>query len=193
MSNWISGLRSALWIAGAFTVLLCACARNRPDTSPTPFLEEPSGSTFERIDRDGDGRLSFDGFHRGLSEHYYFRQGLDLDGDGVVLQVELATALFELWDANDDGDVSRQEWTEGIAVWFPDRSADLDFDDWDLDHDGVLSVIELGEGAVGSSTFSAYDIDDDKTIETRELSQYLFEQWDANGDGVIDATEWRLP
>jgi Ca2+-binding EF-hand superfamily protein len=173
--------------------VLSACARSRPETSPTPFLEEPSGSTFERVDRDRDGRIKSETFHRGLSEHYYFRQGLDLDGDGVVLQVELATALFELWDEDDDRSLSKAEWADGMVVWFPDRTAALDFDDWDVNDDGALSVIELGEGAVQSSTFSAYDIDGNGTIETREVSEYLFEQWDENGDSVIDSREWPLP
>lgn len=170
-----------------------ACARNKPDTSPIPFLEEPSASTFERIDQNGDGRLGFEAFHRGLSEHYYFRQGLDLDGDEIVLQVELATALFELWDRDDDRRVSRAEWADGMAAWFPDRLELQSFESWDLDGDGSLDVIEIGDSGVRHKAFGAYDVDDDGTISTREVSQYLFERWDKDGDGAVDANEWPLP
>lgn len=173
--------------------LVGGCARTKPDTSPIPFLDEPTGSTFSQIDKNRDGELGFETFHRGLSEHYYFRQGLDLDGDEVVLQPELATAFFELWDDDDDRKVSRAEWEAGMAVWFPDRLADASFPGWDGNADESLDVIELGEGAVRAGTFDAYDLDGDGTSSTREVSRYLFDQWDTNEDEVVDANEWPLP
>jgi hypothetical protein len=178
---------------GVQVTVLCSCSRSKPDTSPIPFLEETSGSTFARVDRNGDGKLGFEAFHSGLSEHYYFRQGLDLDGDSIVLQVELATALFELWDTDDDRRVSQDEWAGGMAIWFPDRVDSARFEDWDTDQDDSLDVIELGEGGASSGAFDAYDTDQDGTTSAREVSRYLFDRWDVNGDGVIEATEWLLP
>jgi len=155
-------------------------------------LDEPQGSIFEQIDGNGDGKLGFEAFHRGLGFHYYFRQGLDLDGDDIMQYAELTTAFFELWDVNGDGVLSPDEWTAGMAVWFPDHASARGFLDWDLDHDGMLSVIELGDGALRSQIFDDYDLNHDGTIETREASGYLFSHWDRNHDGIIERSEWPL-
>lgn len=173
--------------------VVTACRHGGPDETPTPFLETQSGSTFERMDRNGDGRLGLEAFHRGMSEHYYFRQGLDLDGDGVMQHVELTTAFFELWDVDDDRSLSSDEWRSGLRVWFPEEAAPSStIREWDLDADGRLSVVELGEGALRSRMYDAYDGNHDGVVETHEVSAYLHARWDADGDGTVEAVEWPL-
>jgi Ca2+-binding EF-hand superfamily protein len=175
------------------TILLSmSCNRAASNSSATPFLVEPTGSIFEQMDVNGDGKLGFEAFHEGLSFHYYFRQGLDLDGDGIMQPTELTTAFFEMWDVDDDGTLSPNEWRAGLAVWFPDRIPLLRFETWDLDRDGTLSVIELGEGALRSRIYDAYDANRNAIIETREASVYLFAQWDTNHDGFVELEEWPL-
>ena len=170
-----------------------ACNRGASDQSAPPFSLEATGSTFEQIDRNGDGKLGLEAFHKGLSVHYYFRQGLDLDGDEVVLHVELTTAFFELWDSDDDGSLTTDEWVRGLRIWLPDRSATARFEEWDLDDDQALSIVELGEGTLRSKIYDAYDANEDGVIETREISEYLHARWDANDDGFVELSEWPLP
>lgn len=177
----------------ALLVLAPACRRGASDTSAIPFAREPTGSTFEAIDQSGDGEIGFAAFHRGLSEHYYFRQGLDLDGDGSMEDAELTTAFFELWDTDDDGRLTIAEANAGIGVWFPTAIEGLEIRDWDVDEDGALDVFEMGEGTLRSRLYDPYDINGDSAIETSEASTYLFTSWDLNRDGLIDRTEWRLP
>ncbi|MGD8606939.1 MAG: hypothetical protein PVH21_06575 [Myxococcales bacterium] len=187
--------RVAWHFACVFMLLLAtpvACQGGVSSHSQTPFLVESKGSIFEQIDGNGDGKLGFEAFHRGLSFHYYFRQGLDLDGDDIMQYPEITTASFELWDVNDDGALSPAEWMTGMSVWFPNRASEQSFADWDLDGDGMLSVIELGDGALRSQIFDAYDLNHDGIIETREASGYLFSHWDRNHDGVIEVSEWPL-
>jgi hypothetical protein len=97
-----------------------------------------------------------------------------------------------MWDVDDDGTLSPNEWRAGLAVWFPDRIPLLRFETWDLDRDGTLSVIELGEGALRSRIYDAYDANRNAIIETREASVYLFAQWDTNHDGFVELEEWPL-
>lgn len=173
--------------------LAAACSRGASAPSPTPFALEPAGTTFQQIDADGDQKLALEALHRGLGVHYYYRLGLDLDGDRIVDHVELTTAFFELWDTDDDGAIAPEEWKRGIDVWFPDRSAITNFDDWDLDHDRVLGIIELGEGTLRPEIYDTYDANQDGIIQTREVSRYLHAQWDTNDDGFVDLAEWPLP
>ena len=146
---------------------------------------------FEQIDGNGDGRVDLASFRRGLTIHYYFRQGFDLDGDGIIDPVELTTALFELWDGDDDGVLSREELVAGLRVWFPDRGV-VKLDEWDADGNGMLSVGEFGQGALSSNLYDAYDANGDGEIETEEVSKYLFSRWDTNDDGYVDREEWPL-
>lgn len=174
-------------------VLASACSGQASDRSATPFLSEPTGSTFERIDSDGDGELGLEEFHEGLAFHYYYRRGLDLDGDRVIEDVELTTALFEMWDRDKDRSLSPEELRSGLSMWFPDRSETVRFAQWDLDGNGALSIVEFGEGTVSSTLYDAYDLNQDGVIETPEASGYLHDQWDENGDGLVESGEWPLP
>jgi len=128
-----------------------------------------------------------------MTVHYYFRQGLDLDGDDIIRHVELTTALFELWDADDDGSLSPGELSIGMNAFLPDDDAGARFLAWDRDANGALSMIELGEGTLSLSSFELYDGNADGVIETIELSRYLFRRWDANGNDRIERSEWPLP
>ena len=174
-------------------VLASACSHHASDQSATPFLTRPTGSTFERMDSDGDGRLGLEELHEGLAFHYYYRRGLDLDGDRVIQAVELTTALFEMWDRDKDRSLSPEELRGGLSIWFPDRSETARFEQWDLDGDGVLSIVEFGEGTVSSALYDGYDLNQDGVIETPETSGYLHDQWDENDDGFVDLDEWPLP
>lgn len=175
-------------------VLVVACHRPAPSSgSPTPFLHEESPVVFDEIDHNGDGRLGFQAFHRGLTVHYYYRQGLDLDGDGLVHPIELATALYELWDANEGGSLDPEEWRRGVSTWFPDRAAVTRLEDWDTNADGTVGMVEFGEGTFRWPLFEPYDASGDGTIEIEEVSRYLHRHWDLNRDGYVDRSEWPLP
>ena len=181
-------------IAIVVAVLACSpgCRRGTSQPSPPPFALGPTGTTFEQIDIDGDGVLGFDAFHEGLETHYYFRQGLDLDGDRIIQPTELVAAFFELWDSNDDGMLGPDEWAKSLRVWFPDRAPSARFEVWDENGDGGLTFVELGQGFLDAQLHVAYDVSGEGIISTREVSEYLYGQWDVNSDGFVDVGEWPL-
>ena len=54
--------------------------------------------------------------------------------------------LFNEWDRNNDGELSRAEFYEGIArlgLEVDEAEANTLFDSWDLDSSGTLSIAEL--------------------------------------------------
>ncbi|MDQ1900236.1 hypothetical protein RAH32_07250 [Paracoccus sp. WLY502] len=118
---------------------------------------------------------------------------------------------YDAWDADTDGTLSVEEFSEG----FLER---VDFAGWDEDGDGVLSETEFGGGI-----YSRYDADSTDAIEEAEYGAFErdfgdggfwhfhhpdvtaeadaeaepaedvigFEAWDIDGDGIILSNEFQ--
>lgn len=88
--------------------------------------------------------------------------------DAVVYEDELAIGLYEDWDANDDGVLSRDEFASGVDGHdaFSDWSGY--FDDWDADADGLLGEQEFTAGFMDANVFSGWDTDDSGYLDASE-------------------------
>jgi hypothetical protein len=100
---------------------------------------DPQRNRFERLDADGNGRIDRDEFAK-VGD---FRFGkLDANGDGAITLAELEdrdrserlTRRFEHMDADDNGEVTRSEFT---------AAGDRMFQHLDENGDGFLSMGEL--------------------------------------------------
>lgn len=80
---------------------------------------------------------------------------------------------FEVWDTNDDGFLTEDEFGMG-------------FDTWDSDGDGRITEDELG-----AAGFDTWDLDDDGYIDDDEYYE-MHSTWDENNDGVLDEDEFPL-
>ncbi|AZQ69774.1 hypothetical protein EF888_17810 [Silicimonas algicola] len=102
-----------------------------------------------------------------------------LAGIGAILAAFAATPVmaqedFGGWDADGDGAVNQEEFTEGWGNTFGDESP---YEAWDEDGDGMLTEDEFHTGI-----YSSYDADDSGVIEEPEFG-------DA-GDDIGDGGFW---
>jgi hypothetical protein len=75
---------------------------------------------------------------------------LDTDDDDEVSSEEAAYGLFDLYDEDEDGVVTRAEFRVGVARSPSTADFGGSFDDWDANNDGALTRPEFVDGAVGS-------------------------------------------
>ena len=117
----------------ALSIILCAAGvLAQPTDGRGPGLHR----NFERIDVDGDGRLSWGEYGDRLREMFFFA---DLDSDGVVQRNEARRGMarrFDLLDADGDGRLLLEEFVDGHAAWFEQA---------DRDADGGLSRAEVDQ------------------------------------------------
>lgn len=78
---------------------------------------------------------------------------LDTDDDDEVSSEEAAYGLFDAYDGDNDGVVTRDEFRVGVARGPATADFGGSFDDWDDDNDGALTQPEFVDGAVGSDGF----------------------------------------
>lgn len=111
----------------------------------------------------------------------------------VLMAVVAAPAcadLFEDWDVNGDGLVSRQEFQVGMGMLGV-------FKRWDSDHDGMLSDEEYRARPPealedqDADFWDAWNLDGDDLLDEGEVGGGYFGRYDLDDSGGLDATEWR--
>lgn len=177
--------------------------QERPETA----RDRDAEATFQRLDGDGDGKLSPD--ELSMIARARFDQ-LDRDDDGVLSFEEFREmeslrdpeATFRRLDTDDDGRIAGHELPEWLRARF--ESVDTN-DDGFVDEDEMkLLALRVREARNARSGLSVLmrrlmelDIDGDGRLHRDELPEameYLraqFERFDLNGDGYIDGAELR--
>jgi Ca2+-binding EF-hand superfamily protein len=98
--------------------------------------------------------------------------------------------LYERWDEDLDGRLSRVEFTTGAnRLGF--------FERWDRDRDGRLSHAEFDDGVGGwrgeiarRTVFDTWDDDDDRFLSRSEAVSGAFGSFDLNDNGYISEDEF---
>lgn len=152
---------------------------------------------FDRVDRNDDGRVSYDEFlsqPAADSRQARFDE-LDRNNDGVVSRGEWGreAGVFHLADRNGDGVVTVREYLNAPAG----ETSELRFEQLDLDSDGVIVRREWPAGE--SVAFERADRNDDGAVTRWEFAnagaaqapaELSFEDMDHNNDGVVSRYEW---
>jgi hypothetical protein len=180
----------------------------QPWGGPPPGGPGRRGPSFEELDTNGDGFLTFEEasvLPRMNEEHFDF---LDLNGDGVLDETEFpprrgvggrrGPRLLET-DINGDGVIT---WDEASVL--PGMTVEH-FNFLDRDGDGVISQDELplgpppGQMGPRRPPFEELDTNGDGVLSYEEASvlprmtEEHFAQLDANGDGVLSLDELPVP
>lgn len=122
----------------------------------------------------------------------------DTDGDGVISKQEAGendqlAANFNSIDTNRSGGIDPNEYAASIS-----NVAPLDFDEVDVNGDGVISEREAAAMPVSlNEAFGTVDADGDKNVSpveyksatTNLLSGASFDDFDTDSDGVISVDE----
>jgi Ca2+-binding EF-hand superfamily protein len=118
-------------LALALVSLLLAGSAMAQPAAPT---SEDVNRAFQETDRNGDGKIDREEFHRRTVEVFYF---LDVNRDGHLVVGEIAVIPAELFrgaDRDGDGKLSLQEYLNARFK---------DFEAMDADRDGVVTKEEL--------------------------------------------------
>jgi len=154
--------------------------------------------SFEKADTNHDNKLSKEEWFAMYGTYEGF-DAADLDHDGFVTQDEMMArekrvltrdkiaGNFREIDANNDGKISREEW---IARYGDDSL----FDQYDLDGDGVIDPDEFLAVSEAKQQFADGIAVEGKLTRAQWIAQFgnddMFDAYDANHDGVVDAGEW---
>ena len=95
----------------------------------------------------------------------------DQDSDTELSEDELATGLYNSWDADDNDQLTQAEYDAGVATvnGFPDDTDD--FDTWDEDDSGMLSENEFASGFSETRAFDDWDLNDSETLDADEFAE----------------------
>jgi Ca2+-binding EF-hand superfamily protein len=118
------------WLVAAATLLFLADAPVIAQMGPA----SDARTWVKQHDRNGDGKLDREEFHRAVVEAFFFR---DKDKSGYLVIEELKEASPEALKAvrrKVDGRITLQEYVNALFK---------DFEAADTDHDGLLSVEEI--------------------------------------------------
>ncbi len=173
----------------SLAVVLAGCA-DEPDLADSGV--EPVGaddaaveSEFNTLDTSGDSYLDTDEVAEWVDDSGTFEEW-DADADSELDADELAGNAFQLWDSDDNGTVSEEEWKTGTDLWYPQSSNVTVFSDWDGDGDSELdedefterwdaslmgeqwTTIPMGKDQFKANYFSLYDADDDGKVTEEE-------------------------
>ena len=139
----------------------------------------------EDWDLNGDEALDEAEFTQGVRDSGVF-DDWDADGDEAIGYSELSSGLYAAWDADDDGELSVDEWDNVVDLWFGEFDVNLSVENWDPDDDGVISETEFAEALEGTDLLARF-AGEDEVLGEDEFASGLFDIADTDEDDrVVD-------
>ena len=122
----------------------------------------------------------------------YFSQW-DKDGNTFVTQDEFGQGFFSLIDRDGDALISTDEWAEGEVQFFSEDGMEEQQEEttWDANSDGQIQPEEFQQGLEKLNYFSEWDQNGDEQLAEEEIAKGTFAMWDTDGNGVIEADEYK--
>ena len=178
-------MRRTLVICLALAGLALGACGGDDDTSAT--LPATTGvDEFSTLDASGDSYLDADEIAEWVDDNGAFRSW-DEDADSELDRDEIAGNAFSLWDSNNNGKISQQEWQRGTDLWYPGQAEVRVFSDWDGDGDSELDGDEFREefdySALGESWTT-------EPLNRETFKNAYFELYDLDDDGRVSRAEW---
>lgn len=171
----------------AISLIPAACGDDEPDTdaAPTTFDDANEEIDFDTLDANGDSYLDLDEIAESADTDGLF-DTWDADRDSELDSDEIAGNAFGLWDIDNNGSVSEEEWKQATELWYPADTRPTVFGDWDGDGDSELDGDEVSERFDLSELGEAWTEDMDKNTFKRAY----FTLYDTDDDGKVTESEF---
>jgi Ca2+-binding EF-hand superfamily protein len=179
--------------------LTCRGSGEPDNVNPLPLTLSAGKFSFEKLDTNRDGQISFLQYKNGFDVLDKDKDGfisrrefgcacgapfpqLDKDGDGKLSRAEYEAA-FNMFDIDGDGYISK-EMSAAVAPSF--SLFDFDGQRFDTDGDGRISQSKHNNG------FDLLDLNHDGFVSEMEFDCLYgpFRLLDKDGDGMISRQEW---
>ncbi len=141
---------------------------------------------FSTLDASGDSYLDTDEVAEWVDDTGVFRSW-DEDADSELDRDEIAGNAFSLWDSDNNGTVSQQEWETATDLWYPGGANFRVFRDWDGDGDSELDADEFREEFDASTLGESWRVD---AFDAETFKKAYFELYDLDDDGRVTRSEW---
>lgn len=160
------------------------------EAAEAPPIQRPtSAPDFSEWDREGDMALAPEEFgawaeDQGIFDGWSTDEGIDFE----AMQEDIHSSL----DVSGDGQVDRNDWDaveEQLRGMFGGEHPG-EWEEWDRDGDGTLSVEEFRTGAGERDLRGQVDVDGNGQLTPQDLQGYYFRLLDENRDGLVDLAEW---
>ena len=136
---------------------------------------------FGDFDINGDGMWDQNEFNVGFENSF---GEWDANQDGFLDDNEFADTSFNLADRDRNEMIDEEEW--GVGADFGDN----DFGTFDADRNNSLTDDEWNEGIRNSGWFDDNDMNKDRRLDQTEFNEGMFNTWDEDGNGFLDANEF---
>jgi hypothetical protein len=144
---------------------------------------------YNEYDLNSDGEVTQSEFIQAMDEVDFFQ---DINDDNIYSEDDIYIGYYNLWDLDDDGYLSEEEWDKGSALYFDnqDISPYGPYEGWDMDNDLKLDENEFSEGMTQEDYLHEWNIDEDSGISEKEFYRMVFDYWDQNNDGIFSRSEY---
>ncbi|MGD9556066.1 MAG: EF-hand domain-containing protein [Mangrovibacterium sp.] len=143
--------------------------------------------SFTYFDRNGDGLIQKEEFTAEYFRNYWNGEGNPEQPDAG--SDNLYTAAFDMVDADHDRRLSEKEFDTAVGTYYQGY-LENNFDAYDADGDSFISFGEYRDAVHDPDYFRFWDEDGDSFLTEDELAGRIFDEWDANGDGVLNRREF---
>lgn len=156
------------------------------DTAVGEQTQEVDDFDFDTLDANGDSYLDADEIAETADDIGAFDEW-DEDSDSELDPDEITGNTFELWDADRNGKIGKDEWELSANLWYPTETDVVVYNDVDMDGDSKIDADEFAERFDFSVLGESWTVD---TFDQTTFKNAYFELYDADEDGKVSESEW---
>lgn len=136
-------------------------------------------------DADDDNYIGEREYNEGFESTNWYANW-DANHDNVITNDEFDNGYYTIWDTDNDGYLSAEEY----AVMMQHQNNDIGtYQDWDTNNDQQIDTNEYRIGA-DRTIFGAWDRNANGSLDKEEFTGGFFDTWDANDDNRLDENEY---
>jgi len=141
--------------------------------------------TYEQWDADRSGDVTQQEFDTRFQNFQGWTQW-DRNGDQNLDESEAAGVQWKMWDKNGDNRLEESEWQTGIEH----LGLQAEYGEADREGDGQVSQAEFTQW-FEQNAWDEWDANGDGVVGRDEAADVLWNMWDGNDDNRVDQSEWK--